>query len=224
MAFKALLTQYRTEKGVTKTHLAQALSVSITVIADYEKGKIKPSLAKGDQLAKLLDLDPSQKAYFLKALLQERLGKEDQRFVQLADAYMIPLENDRRPSRQLPICHLPVQKGEQRNALHYLSDPSDMAHLGAYVVRYPGPNPVTEYGIQKGDMLVLSESEPVLSQDLVLVRIDESVRVRKVDFLADGSVLFQPCNAVEQSDLFNSAQDAARFEIIAKLLQVVKTF
>ena len=220
MDFKILLKHHRERKQLTKTSLAKELSVSLTVIADYEKGKISPTLDKGMQLAKLFKLTHSETAKFLDCLLDQRLSSKDRPYIQLIES-----SASSTLAQHLPVIDTPLEKGASRNSELSIQSPFPLKPGDdVYAIRCNNEHPMTEYGIHNGDYLICNESIKINAHDLVLVVLNNSPTIRKVDFLNQGSILFQACNSIEQSVVYHSINDADQFKLIAKVITGVKSF
>ncbi|RAP33882.1 hypothetical protein DID75_01180 [Candidatus Marinamargulisbacteria bacterium SCGC AG-410-N11] len=217
MKFNQLFAKIRSEKGLTKSFLANKLNVSLTVIVDYEKGKIKPTLEKGNKLSNIFSLSNHDRLHFLNSLLSERLSESDRPFVTIAD-------HDQQTSHTIPLVKTPSSKHDTLIIQDHIPYFTKTTHNRIYAIKFQGPHPITEYGIQVNDTLIIDEEQPVTNHCLVLVCIDKTTYIRKVDFFPEGNILFQPCNSTESSIILNSINTPNKFQIIGKLILSLKHF
>ncbi|VEU79564.1 helix-turn-helix transcriptional regulator [Haploplasma axanthum] len=66
MAIKLNLKEFRQKKGLTQQELANRLKIDRTIISDYERSKINPSLERAIEMAVLLDVTVDELIQFEK--------------------------------------------------------------------------------------------------------------------------------------------------------------
>jgi len=82
MEFAKLLTKYRNRKGISKTQLAGFLNVTPAYLMLVESGRRKPPTFEICQkLSKELHLDETERKLFLKRAFEERLDKNEGKFL-----------------------------------------------------------------------------------------------------------------------------------------------
>lgn len=216
-----MLTEYRSQAGLTKSALAQAVGVSISYISKLESGKTPPPEDQRLALCKTLGLSDDQSRIFhIKAELERADPMAVKYLMQLIELKTeSPKASDRElnPSKDpvplagtenlhtIPILHNAVM-GHPRE-LTDLEHPADIADGYIAVPDVVDPNAFGFYAagdsmepdFPEGTLLIASPNTPAFDADPCFIRFsptcrEKGVSFKKIYFMPNAQVRLVPLN------------------------------